>query len=94
MGLEEDAEPAHRSPPVRAFDGARAFHEDVNPMFYGALGIAMTMLLGSTVLLRFTFDPPMGWMDSLSFATETLTTVGYGDFTFFGQHLWLRLWAW
>ena len=93
VGLEEDAEPAHRSPPVRAFDGARAFHEDVNPMFYGALGIAMTMLLGSTVLLRFTFDPPMGWMDSLSFATETLTTVGYGDFTFFGQHLWLRLWG-
>lgn len=93
VGLEEDAESAHRSPPVRAFDGARAFHEDVNPMFYRALAIAMTLLLGSTVLLRFTFEPPMGWMDSLSFATETLTTVGYGDFTFFGQHLWLRLWG-
>jgi Trk K+ transport system NAD-binding subunit len=29
----------------------------------------------------------------LSFATETLTTVGYGDFNFLGQALWLRLWG-
>ncbi len=35
----------------------------------------------------------MGWMDALSFATETLTTVGYGDFNFLGQPLWLRLWG-
>ena len=62
-------------------------------MFYRALGIATTMLLGSTLILRFAFEPSMGWMDALSFATETLTTVGYGDFNFLGQPLWLRLWG-
>jgi Trk K+ transport system NAD-binding subunit len=85
--------PWHRSPPVRAFDGARAFLEDLNPMFYRALGIAVAMLVGSTLILRFAFRPDMGWVDALSFATETLTTVGYGDFNFLGQALWLRLWG-
>lgn len=83
----------HRSPPVRAFDGARAFHEDVNPAFYGALGIALTMLLGSTALLRFSFQPGMTWVDALSFVTETMTTVGYGDFDLRDQDTWLRLWG-
>jgi Trk K+ transport system NAD-binding subunit len=35
----------------------------------------------------------MGWVDALSFATETLTTVGYGDFNFALQATWLRLWG-
>lgn len=85
--------PERRSPPVRAFDGARAFHEDVNQAFYGALAIGLTMLLGSTLILRFAVQPSIGWMDALSFATETLTTVGYGDFHFKDQSLWLRLWG-
>jgi Trk K+ transport system NAD-binding subunit len=85
--------PVHRSPPVRLFDGVRAFHDDVNPAFYGALGISLSLLLGSTLLLRIAYQPHLGWMDSLSFATETLTTVGYGDITFLEQPLWLRLWG-
>lgn len=93
VGVRPEAGPEHRSPPVRAFDKARAFHEDMNPMFYRALTIATTMLLGSALILRFAFRPTMGWMDALSFATETLTTVGYGDFNFLGQPLWLRMWG-
>lgn len=85
--------PDHRSAPVRAFDGARAFHGDVSPLFYRALAIGLAMLLGSTLILRFAFQPSMGWVDALSFATETLTTVGYGDFNFLSQPLWLRLWG-
>ncbi len=88
----EGADP-HLSPPVRAFDGARAFHEDMNPAFYRALAIALTMLLGSTAVLRFAFQPAMGWVDALSFVTETLTTVGYGDFDLRNQDTWLRLWG-
>ncbi len=84
---------AHRSPPVRAFDSVRAFQEDMNPLFYGALAIATTLLVGSTFLLRFTVRPEIGWVDALSFATETLTTVGYGNFNFIGQDTWLRLWG-
>ena len=93
VGAQAESGSGHRSPPVRAFDSARAFHEDMNPMFYRALAIAVALLLGSTLVLRFTFQPSMGWMDALSFATETLTTVGYGDFNFLGQPLWLRLWG-
>ncbi|MBU3750332.1 MAG: potassium transporter TrkA [Mycobacterium sp.] len=81
----------HRSPPVRAFDRARAFHDDVNPMFYRAMAVAVAVLVGSTLMLRFGFQPSMGWVDALSFATETMTTVGYGDFNLLGQPLWLRL---
>lgn len=83
--------PAHRSPPVRAFDSARAFHDDVNPMFYRALAVAGSLLIAATLILRFGFQPSMGWVDALSFATETMTTVGYGDFDLLGQPLWLRL---
>lgn len=93
VGARAEADPGHRSPPVRAFDSIRAFREDMNPMFYRALAFALAMLLGSTVILRFAFQPAIGWMDALSFATETLTTVGYGDFNFLGQPLWLRLWG-
>lgn len=93
VGVQAEAGSGHRSAPVRAFDSARAFREDMNPMFYRALTVAVTMLLGSSLILRFGFEPAMGWMDALSFATETLTTVGYGDFNFLGQPLWLRMWG-
>jgi Trk K+ transport system NAD-binding subunit len=82
---------SHRSAPVRAFDSARAFVDDVNPMFYRALAVAAAVLITSTLVLRFGFQPGMGWVDALSFATETMTTVGYGDFDLIGQPLWLRL---
>lgn len=81
----------HRSPPVRAFDSARAFHDDVNPMFYRALAVAVTVLITATLVLRFGYQPSMGWVDALSFATETMTTVGYGEFDLLDQPLWLRL---
>ncbi|MGI9126260.1 MAG: NAD-binding protein [Mycobacterium sp.] len=93
VGAEGATSPMHRSPPVRAFDGARAFHEDMNPMFYRALAVMLTMLLGSTAIMRFAFRPGIGWVDALSFTTETLTTVGYGDFDLVGQPIWLRLWG-
>ena len=35
----------------------------------------------------------MSWMDALYFSTETIATVGYGDFNFLDQPTWLRLWG-
>jgi Trk K+ transport system NAD-binding subunit len=83
----------HRSAVRRAIDAARAFREDLNPMFYRALAASTTLLVFATVLLRFTYQRPpgMSWIDALYFSTETIATVGYGDFSFIEQPTWLRL---
>jgi Trk K+ transport system NAD-binding subunit len=82
----------HRPPTGQLTDAVRAFRHDVNPMFYRALAMALALLLGSTVLLRFAYEyPGMDWVDALYFSTETIATVGYGDFNFLDQPTWLRL---
>ena len=47
------------------------------------------------MLLRFFYQMPpgMSWIDALYFSTETIATVGYGDFSFIDQPLWLRIWG-
>jgi Trk K+ transport system NAD-binding subunit len=35
----------------------------------------------------------MSWIDALYFSTETIATVGYGDFSFMQQPMWLRIWG-
>jgi Trk K+ transport system NAD-binding subunit len=84
--------PHRRRPLKRALGALRAFREDVNPNFYKALATSMTLLLSATVLLRFTYHKPgMSIVDALYFSTETIATVGYGDFSFVDQPTWLRL---
>lgn len=81
-----------RSLSNRLLGGLRAFRDDVNPLFFRALAASLTLLLGSTLLLRFTYNRPgMSWIDALYFSTETIATVGYGDFSFQDQPTWLRL---
>src|SRR5271166_6396185 len=79
----------------RALYAARALRDDVNPMLFRALAAALTLLVGSTVLLRFAYQPHpgMNWVDALYFSTETIATVGYGDFSFLHQPTWLRLFS-
>lgn len=86
---------ARRSPFQRVTDAVRTLGDDINPMFYRALAASLTLLIGSTVLLRFTYQMPpgMSWIDALYFSTETIATVGYGDFSFIDQPLWLRIWG-
>lgn len=79
---------------VRMLDGLRMLREDVNPLFYRMLGATLALLVGSTVLLRVAYQyPGMTWVDALYFSTETIATVGYGDFNFIEQPTWLRLWG-
>lgn len=86
--------PYHRSAFVRMLDSARAFRDDVNPIFYRALAVAACLLIGSTIVLRLTYQHPgMDWVDALYFSTETIATVGYGDFNFLNQPTWMRLWG-
>jgi Trk K+ transport system NAD-binding subunit len=78
----------------RAIDAARAMRDDVNPMLFPSMAFAVLLTLGSTVAVRFTYqNPRMGWIDALYFASETITTVGYGDFSFAQQSPLLRLFA-
>ena len=80
----------------RAVDAVRAAGQRIQPgvlpgsgRFAGAAGRART------VLLRFNYQAPprMGWMDALYFTVETMTTTGYGDFSFVHQPTWLRMFA-
>jgi Trk K+ transport system NAD-binding subunit len=81
-----------RKPLKRVLDALRAFRDDVNPNFFKAFAASMTLLLTATVLLRFTYHRPgMTFIDALYFSTETIATVGYGDFSFVDQPTWLRL---
>ncbi|MDT5291228.1 MAG: hypothetical protein QOF88_6117 [Mycobacterium sp.] len=84
-----------RSPLRRGINALRALRDDINPMFFRAFAASMTLLLGATVLLRFSYrhPPGMGWIDALYFSTETIATVGYGDFSFMQQPTWLRIWG-
>lgn len=79
----------------RLLDAVRILRNEVNPMFYRALAAALGLLIGSTVLLRFNYQPHprMTWLDALYFSTETIATVGYGDFSFLHQPTWLRLFS-
>lgn len=85
---------ARRSGVSRLLLGIRAIREDMNPIFFRALWIAMGLLAGATVLLRYTYQRPgMSYVDALYFSTETIATVGYGDFSFANQPTWLRLFS-
>lgn len=78
----------------RAIDAARAMRDDLNPMVYPSLVFTLLLTLGATVVVRLGHqNPELSWLDSLYFASETITTVGYGDFNFAYQSPFLRLFA-
>jgi Trk K+ transport system NAD-binding subunit len=78
----------------RVLDAVRTVVNDFNPAFYPALAGALTLIVGSMLLLHANYrHPRMSWVDSLYFTIETITTTGYGDFSFAHQQTWLRLFA-
>jgi Trk K+ transport system NAD-binding subunit len=79
----------------RVLDAVRGLRDDINPMFPRALLAGAGLLIGSTVVLRLFYQPhpKMTWLDALYFSTETMATVGYGDFSFLQQPTWLRLFS-
>jgi len=94
VGRTGEITPRRRRRLERAWDSVRAFNDDIHPTFYRALAVLLTLLVSSTVILRFCYRAPgMSWVDALYFSTETLATVGYGDFNFMHQPVWLRLWG-
>jgi Trk K+ transport system NAD-binding subunit len=77
----------------RLSDAARAMRDDVNPMLFPSLAIGMFLVLGSTIVVHLAYRPRLSWLDALYFTSETITTVGYGEFGFAQQAAWLRLFA-
>jgi Trk K+ transport system NAD-binding subunit len=79
----------------RVVDSFRVLISDFNPAFYPIIGATLLMLITSTVLLRLNYvaPPRMGWVDAIYFTIETMTTTGYGDFSFVHQPTWLRVFA-
>jgi Trk K+ transport system NAD-binding subunit len=78
----------------RFLDGVRAVGNEFNPAFYPALAAALSIIVISITLLHYNYrHPRMTWVDALYFTIETVTTTGYGDFSFAHQETWLRLFA-
>jgi Trk K+ transport system NAD-binding subunit len=76
----------------RMADVVRGLINDFNPTFYPVVGATLMVLITATFVLRFGYRPPpkMGWVDAFYFTVETMTTTGYGDFSFVNQPTWLR----
>jgi Trk K+ transport system NAD-binding subunit len=78
----------------RVLDAVRVVLNDFNPAFYPALAAAGILLITSMAVLHYNYQRPrMSWIDALYFTVETITTTGYGDFSFGHQVIWLRLFA-
>src|SRR5690349_8406836 len=78
----------------RISDATRAMRDDVNPMLFPAMLLALSLLLAATVVVHFSYTKPrLSWLDAMYFTAETITTVGFGEFTFLHQSAWLRVFA-
>jgi len=63
-----------------------------------ALGGLLAVLIASTIVLRLTYSYAgpghrISLLDAVYFTVETVTTVGYGDYTFRGEPSWLIVFA-
>ncbi len=63
-----------------------------------ALGALVAVLATATLVLRFTYQYAgpghrMSLLDAMYFTVETVTTVGYGDYSFRGEPAWLVVFA-
>jgi Trk K+ transport system NAD-binding subunit len=76
----------------RVIDATRAMRDEVNPMLFPALAFAALLTLGATAVVHYFYENPrMSWLDALYFASETITTVGFGESPFGQQSSFLRL---
>jgi len=81
-----------RSKVKSMMDSLRAMRDDVNPLLVPSLAFALLLTLGSAAVVRFAYvNPRMSWLDAVYFASETITTVGYGDFSFGLQSRFMRV---
>jgi Trk K+ transport system NAD-binding subunit len=76
----------------RVIDATNAMRDEVNPMLLPALALTVFLTLGSALVVRMNYENPrMSFLDALYFASETITTVGFGESPFGQQSTFLRL---
>jgi Trk K+ transport system NAD-binding subunit len=81
----------------RIRDTVAAMNGVVDRPFRIAFGILAALAAASILILRFGYTEPdgtkMSLLDAVYFTSETIATVGFGDFYFRDQPDWLRTWA-
>ncbi len=89
--------PRRRHAWTRIREGLGAMLDAIERPFRIALGVTAGLGLISVLILTTSFVKPdgsrMGLLDAMYFTTETIATVGFGDFYFSGQAAPLRAWA-
>ncbi|HEY1819244.1 MAG TPA: NAD-binding protein [Trebonia sp.] len=103
IGGEEPEDPhAARSPAERVLrvlrDVAVSLARATDRRMAIALGALLTVLVIATLVLRLTYQLAgpghrISLLDAVYFTVETVTTVGYGDYSFRGEPAWLVIFA-
>ena len=97
-----DFEVARRTRPGRPLrsrirESLAAINGVIDRPFRIAFSILGILAVASILILRFGYTEPdgtrMSLLDAVYFTSETIATVGFGDFYFRDQPDWLRLWA-
>jgi Trk K+ transport system NAD-binding subunit len=99
-GVSAQAADARGPAPLAAMRRARRIRQLVLSLLHAAdrrLALAMTalvtVLIAATVVLRLAYQltstQHLSVLEALYFTVETITTVGYGDYSFRGQPPWL-----
>lgn len=78
----------------RAVEAVSGVMRDFDRGLYKAVAVLGGLVVVSSIVLSIGYKSPrMSVLDAWYFSTETVATVGYGDFSFVDQAPWLRLWA-
>jgi Trk K+ transport system NAD-binding subunit len=103
LGSEEPQDtPSAPSPALRALGALRdlavSFARASDRRMAVALGALLGVLIVATLVLHYTYQLAgpghhISLLESVYFTVETVTTVGYGDFTFRGEPSWLIVFA-
>lgn len=90
--------PRRRGQAARLRDLAVSLASAADRKLAVALGALVAVLVAASVVLRVAYqyagpDHHISLLDSFYFTVETITTVGYGDYTFRGEPGWLIVFA-
>jgi Trk K+ transport system NAD-binding subunit len=96
-GYDPDAVHGRAGLLPRAVSAVLALGRESDRGLRWAIGALVALLVVSTTVITLGYRYPdghgLGVVDALYFTVESVATVGFGDFSFADQTVWLRLWA-